>query len=373
MNQGIGPKIQRQHLTGGIGELLVRKTFLEAGVPVIDVDQGDDYGTDLIAQVPHTGTNQLSGRLVRIQVKCGGPRYHRADGTGRCHLSAEHRAYYTDGPIPSILVTVNSSSEKMHWGNITEQLRRDPRLAAVSAPHAFHKGTVAQILRIAKQAGPGDWALSLSSNDPIARRIAVEGCLLTASEDRRVIDALRAYATRMTLHDLSFIGARLTEEMLKNVGQETLFDFTHKWEDDLEESLPASRSSWDRPPYPDELLQYITETFKFSENDIMEIIERNQEIFELLPYSDWSSSLHSASRLLDMHPEDHARSLISIFIRSMDHSYAIPAFIKALELDPSVVQHHCEQAGIRVMDIIIETFEHDPVTASVMWALWSEP
>ncbi|MBL3669790.1 DUF4365 domain-containing protein [Streptomyces sp. M2CJ-2] len=382
MSDPIGPKIQPQHLTGNAGESLVRLTFLEAGVPMISVDQGDDYGTDLIAQVPHSGTNQLSGALVRIQVKCGRSKYHKSDGTGRCQLDVEHRAYYADGPIPSVLITVDPDSKRMHWGNITEQLQRNRDLTALSAPHPFSTETVPQILRVARQAGPGDWVLALSNSDPVARRIAIEGCLLMAHQDSRVLDLLRAYTTRMEIEDISFLAARISEEERKHFGQQTLIDFRHHWGNELEELLPAQRSHWQRPPYPRDLMDQLVNLFEFSKNDMLEIIERNEERVDINLLE--SSTLKSAASILDLRPAEHAERLMEIVfdgdrgwtaadgrVRYSDAATPI-FFMKALELDASKVELTCERRGIRVMDVIIAIYHEKPQLAAAMWALWSE-
>ncbi|WP_159046310.1 DUF4365 domain-containing protein [Streptomyces sp. MMG1121] len=378
MSHPIGPKIKPQHLIGNAGESLVRLTFLEAGVPVISVDQGDDYGTDLIAQVPHNGTNQLSGALVRIQVKSGRNKYHRSDGTGRCQLDVEHRSYYADGPIPSILITVDPDSRIMHWGDITEQLHRNRDLTVLSAPHPFSIETVPQILRVARQASPGDWILALSNSDPVARRIAIEGCLLTAPQDGRVLDLLRAYTSRMKIEDLSFLAARINEEERKHFGQRTLIDFSHHWNNELEELLPAQRSNWERPPYPRDLIRQLVNIFEFSKHELLEIIERNQEKFA--PDLLGDSTLESAASILDLHPAEHAERLTEIAIFDSAQavsdsgvsyrSHATILFMKAFQLDAIQVELTCERHGIRVMDVIGATLREEPELAAAMWALW---
>ncbi|MGI5139956.1 DUF4365 domain-containing protein [Streptomyces sp. CA-106110] len=390
MTDPIGPKIKSQRLTGNAGESLVRLTFLEAHVPVISVDQGDDYGTDLILQVPYKGTDCVSGAMARIQVKCGKSKYHRSDGTGRCQIDAEHRAYYADGPIPSILITVDPGSKKMHWGNITEQLRRNPNLTVVSAPHAFSKQAVPQILRVARQASPGDWVLALSNSDPVARRIAIEGCLLTADQDNRALELLRAYTTRMNIADISFLALRITEEERKHFGQQTLMDFEYHfgqqtfmdfeyhfgqqtlvdfgrlWKDGLEERLPAQRSHWERPPYSRDLMTQLVSLFEFSKGDLLEIIERNQDEFSrnLLE----NGQVAAAASILDLHPAQHAERLTEIVI---DGNGDPMLFMKALELNTFSVEQTCKERGIRVMDIIYATYREEPELAAAMWALWS--
>ncbi|MFR9756553.1 DUF4365 domain-containing protein [Streptomyces sp. TR06-5] len=382
MSEAIGPKIQPQHLTGGIGEAIVRQTFLGAGVPVISVDQGDDYGTDMLAQVPHRGTNQLSGSLVRIQVKCGKERYHKRDGTGRCVLDDAHYAYYTNGPIPSVLITVDPDTMTMHWGNITQQLRRDRGLRTVYAPNPFTKTAVPEIVQIAKQAAPGDWVISLADANSIARHIAIEGCLLTAHQDHRVLDALRAYSTRMSMSDISFLANRIHEEALKHSGQQSLMDFGPNWGSSLEEMLPAERSYQKRPPYPRTLFNHLIDLFEFSSNDILEIIDRNEGAFhDDLLLTD-NSLLQGASSILDWHPTSHADALMRICISGLremansgiidDAPHTFPVFMKALELDPDQVQHFCAQERFRVTDIIWVCLRQDPETAAVMWSLWND-
>ncbi|WP_405849032.1 DUF4365 domain-containing protein [Streptomyces niveus] len=392
LDHPIGPTIDRRHLAGNIGESLVRMTFLKAGVPVISVDQGDDYGTDLLVQVPHEGTNRLSGSFLRIQVKCGKSKYHKSDGSGVFRLSADHRAYYADGPIPSILITVNPDTENMHWGDITEQLRRNPESTAVTAASPFTIETVPQILRIAVKASPGEWVLALSSSTPVARRIAIEGCLLTACDDARVLNALRAHAIRMNIQELSFLATRIREEEKKCGGQQTLMDFERGWGDPLEDLLPAGRSYWVRPPYSEELLQQLIDLFRFSRNELSEIIERNLPSFESGTLLDWNDPLRGGASILDMNPGEHAESLMEIFLdeamqtnlnsswplgesRNVEiycDGYAPLIFMKALELDSFHVQYSCEQAGFRVMDVIAATHKRDPEIAAAMWDLWNQ-
>lgn len=382
MEHPIGPKIQSQHLTGNIGEALVRIVFSRAGVPTISVNEEDDYGTDLLVQVPRNEANRLSGLLVRVQVKCGGSKYHSADGTGRCYLSEEHRAYYADGPIPSILITVNPGNNMMHWGDITEQLRRDRLRKSVTATELFDETAVKQILRLATEARPGDWALALASNELASRRIAIEGCFLTAPQDYRTLDSIRAHAAHMSFGDLAFLAERFREECLNFMGQLSLIDFQHEFESDLEELLPEGRSYWNREPYSEDLMKHLEELFYFSKNELAEIIERNLESSVHLDLDGDLTLIRSAARLLDMHPGEHAAALIEISLADVRRSivygegffeaHTLLAFSKALELDPGYVQYKCEKVAIRVMDVISAALPQAPEIAAAMWAAWNQ-